>query len=90
MGQLYTGRVIRMPLGSLACRSKAPLLEATLSSIVGVSAFFINCEEGVLTAYVDDITANEASLVRALVASGMYPMGNFNWSTRSEGDSRAC
>jgi len=90
MGQLYKGRVIRMPLGSMACEAKAPLLEAALSSIVGVSAFFINCEEGVLTAYVDDIGADETSLVRALVASGMYPMEDFNWSVRSEGDSRAC
>ena len=90
MAELYAGRVVRMPLGGTTFRSKERLLESALSSLEGVSAFFIDCDEGILTAYVDDINADEDDIVRALVASGMYPMRGSNPNSRNEGGSSVC
>jgi hypothetical protein len=89
MAECCAGRVVRVPLGA-AFRSKKRLLESALSSLDGVSVFFIDYDEGMVTACVDDVSADESDIVRALAASGTYCMSGPDSNNRSEDGSRVC
>ena len=90
MAEICAGRVVRVPLGGSAFRSEEHLLESALSSLDGVSTFFIDYDEGIVTACVDDVSADESDIIRALSTSGTYCMSGPDSNTRSEDGSRVC
>jgi len=73
MAEKYHGRVVRVSLAGGSCPSSERMLAHLLDRADGVVAYFIDAEDRMLTAYLDESHAQDDVLVRALVASGMYP-----------------
>ena len=88
MATSYDGSIARIPFSASSCPSKKRLLAHLLERTDGVISFHIDSDERVLTAYLEPGVAEEGDLVRALVASGMFPVAIPG--TPLGGDSNAC
>jgi len=90
MAERFEGRVVRYTLGGSSCRSSDRLLSHLLDQTLGVTAHAIDAETRTLVAYVDDAHAEDAHIVRALVASGMYPVEARDLGVTEEGRTDVC
>lgn len=90
MAERHQGRVVRVEVTGSECRSKERMLDLLLAEMDGVTAHHYDQTTRTLVAYVDDITADEDSLKRALVTSGMYPLRATSIGDPIEGDLNAC
>lgn len=73
MATSYDGRIARIAFAASPCPSNKRLLAHLLERTDGVISFHIDSDERVLTAYLEPGVAEDGDLVRALVASGMFP-----------------
>lgn len=90
MGQLYRGRVVRIAIGGAASAHKERLLDHLLTEMDGVTAHFIDLDAGTVTAYFDNLLTEEEDIMRALVASGLYPVRADEIGGHNKDGSNAC
>lgn len=72
MAELFRGRVLQFPLSAgcdAACRK---VIEGILDALDGVT-YVIDDTDNTITAYAEGGHESEIEIVRALVASGMFP-----------------
>lgn len=90
MAEHYRGRVMRLELSGASCQSKERMLGALLDEVDGVTAYYYDTDTCTLTAYVDHFVLDEDDLLRAVIASGLFPVTSRVVSEASEGDTHAC
>lgn len=90
MGERYQGRVIRIKTVGEPGDERELRLRALLDEMPGVDGYEFDVATGVLTAYVEDTDAHEASIARALEATGVYPLRATLIGGRTEGDMNVC
>lgn len=90
MAELFPGRVVHVELSPSACRSKERLLAHLLENTEGVVSFHIDPDTRTLTAYLDETHVDDATLVRVLVTSGLFPASTREVGVEFGGDNSAC
>jgi hypothetical protein len=90
MAELYRGRVVRVGIDSDIDVASVHVLERLLAELDGVDGFAVEADIGVLTVYLDDSDAAEYTLVDALRATGIFPLGESGSSTEREVGFGAC
>jgi hypothetical protein len=90
MAELHHGRVMRIELGGAGSDAKERLLDHMLSEMDGITAHHIDPVSRTLTAYVDHTLADEDDIIRALIASGMFPVKTREVGHHEEDDTRVC
>lgn len=73
MAELYKGRVIRMTFGG-GTAEDVRVLERLLCNVQVISGFAVDLDTCTVLAFADEPVEAEGELVRALIASGMYPV----------------
>lgn len=90
MAEKYIGRVVRVSLAGGSGPGSERMLAHLLDQANGVVAYFIDAEERVLTAYLDESHSDDEVLVRALMASGMYPKSSHDVGVTDKDGTNAC
>jgi len=73
VAELYKGRVINMTFGG-GDVSDVKVFERLLEGVDGISGFAVDLSTNTLVAFADEPDSAKDDIVRALLASGMYPV----------------
>ena len=90
MAERYKGRVLRVSLGGSDNAENEALLRRLLTDIDGLTGFTIDAAPRVLTAWIDAEAPAEDAILKALLASGMFPRMVNDTGTAQGGASNAC
>lgn len=90
MAQRDNGRVIHLHLGGTASPSSQRLLVHLLDRTEGVVGYTLDPDHMTLTAYLDATHVDDRALVKALVASGMFPHSSQELGGNDKDNVHAC
>lgn len=90
MAERFKGRVVHFYTNGSECPSKEKLLSHLLEKVEGVTAHHYDPQSKVLTAYIQEETADESAIVRALMTAGMYPVGAFDVGAEKKDNAHGC
>lgn len=90
MAEKYYGRVVRVCLAGGSSPASGRVLAHLLDRADGVHAYFIDADHKMLTAYLDESHDDDEVLVRALMASGMYPRSSHDVGAIVKDGTNAC